>query len=311
MAAALGMILGAGARMLGEHAQQKRQMEMAHDQMIMQMYQKNPQLATTKEGQAWLTKHGGSEVAQGFLQIGNIAQQAHKGFGQAFGGGEPQPAGQAQPAPATPAPSAATPQDPAAGMKQRLDAMEQYMASDAWRNLSPEDQKLGQLLYNRHLQEYEKLTGQKAQSERQQAGFQQQETLRKERVGDEEKLLGERGAQERSLIGARESASLDEARKKQAEGLTGATNKESKPVPESAERARRTTTVERLNKEYDSLHPVARLTSGDYEKNRDQFVAQRLGGVSPVDYINQSAAAAAGVSSDVSSYADKYFPKKK
>lgn len=302
--------------MLGEHAQQKRQMEMAHDQMIMQMYQKNPQLATTKEGQAWLTKHGGSEVAQGFLQIGTLAQQAHQGFGQAFGGGQasPQPAGQGQPAPATPTPSApaAAPQDPAAGMKQRLDAMEQYMASDAWRNLSPEDQKLGELLYNRHLQEYERLTGQKAQSERQQAGFQQQEKLRTERVGDEEKLLHERGAQERSLIGAHESANLDEARKKKSEGLTGgAAGAEPKPVPESAERARRTTTVERLNKEYDSLHPVARLTSGDYEKNRDQYVAQRLGGVSPVDYINQSATAAAGVSSDVSSYADKYFPKKK
>jgi hypothetical protein len=307
------MILGMGARALGEHAQEKRQMEMAHDQMVFQMYQSHPQAAITKGGQEWLTKHGGKEVAEGFMQIGTLAHQAHQGFGQAFGGqpsSGPMSQGQGQPQPG------ASPQDPATEMKQRIGAMEQYMASDQWSQLSPEDQKLGTMLYNRHVQEYEKLTGQKAQSDRQLAGFQQQETLRKERTGDAEKLLHERiGAEtgkEKEMIGLREGANIDEARKKKELGLTGAADRPAKPIPESVERGRRTLTVDRLNKEFDSLHPYASKNpfGGDYETKRDEFVKQRLGGVSPTDYVNASASAAAAVPSDVSNYADKYFPKK-
>jgi hypothetical protein len=253
MAAALGMILGMGARALGEHAQEKRQMEMAHDQMVFQMYQSHPQAAITKGGQEWLTKHGGKEVAEGFMQIGTLAHQAHQGFGQAFGGqpnSGPMSQGQGQPQPG------ASPQDPATEMKQRIGAMEQYMASDQWSQLSSEDQKLGTMLYNRHVQEYEKLTGQKAQSERQQAGFQQQETLRKEHVGDAEKLLHERiGAEtgkEEKMIGLREGANIDEARKKKELGLTGAGDKSTKPVDPMVAANRAGVVLTKLQKQADT-----------------------------------------------------------
>lgn len=298
MAAALGMILGAGASYLGTQARQKRQDEHEANQHFLQTIddhlKAHPEDAATPEFAKYGKKIYG-EHWEPMQQILGFAAQAKQKEDAQFQ-------------------QIAAPQK----MPQTMEEWQNYrnqLIQGRSHFTDPNHIKAIEDEVASAEKAIEQMRSQQGAESRQKTTLANQQQMLKERLAGEKELLGARGAQEKSLIGAREGASLDLAREKKKEGLTGAADKAdkpAKPIPESVERGRRTLTVDRLNKEFDSLHPYASKNpfGGDYETKRDEFVKQRLGGVSPTDYVNASASAAAAVPSDVSNYADKYFPKK-
>ena len=156
---------------------------MIHDQMLLSMYQQHPEIASSPDAQSFLKKKYGADVAEGFMKIGQVQQQAQQQFGQAFGGGgaappsspsaasgQGQPAGgQAQP-PASPQAGAAPQQvDPIEQKQRHIQSMEQFMASPGWSNLPPDKQKAATDIYNREQMELTRMTSAKQQA----AEFQQ------------------------------------------------------------------------------------------------------------------------------------------
>ena len=152
---------------------------MIHDQMLLSMYQQHPEIASSPDAQSFLKKKYGADVAEGFMKIGQVQQQAQQQFGQAFGGGgaappsspsaasgQGQPAGgQAQP-PASPQAGAAPQQvDPIEQKQRHIQSMEQFMASPGWSNLPPDKQKAATDIYNREQGELTRLTTLKQQND--------------------------------------------------------------------------------------------------------------------------------------------------
>lgn len=73
MGAALGFALGAGLGLAGNTAKAKVQREQQHDELMLSMYQRNPELATTQSGQEFLKKKYGKDTAEMFMTLGSHA----------------------------------------------------------------------------------------------------------------------------------------------------------------------------------------------------------------------------------------------
>jgi hypothetical protein len=244
MAAALGMILGAGTRMLSEHAQQQRQLEFqqkeAYNQMLEDHFNKNPADAANpafaKEG-----KKAFGETWDARQQIYGMAathkQAEDTQYEKLMGGGE-QPIKHPQ--------TLEEWQD----FHDKLIAGRQHFSDNPAMLKGVDD----------HIASAEKameeLRTQQGQTERQQAGFQNDERLRQERHADSETLLRDRiGAEtgkEEKMIGLREGANIDEARKKKELGLTGAGDKPAKPVDPMVAANRAGVVLTKLQKQADT-----------------------------------------------------------
>jgi hypothetical protein len=280
MGAALGLIFGAGLGMLGGYERQQREQKQkqteAADQFIMQSGEKDPAgfahyLSATPEGQKWGKRHFGEglEMATGLAQARAVhVQKQAADFQNLVGGEQPssQPMTGASPTPGQGQPAAGTSPSPAASPQgqPQPSPIKHPQTLEEWQAFHDKlisgraefaDNPAMLKALDDHIASAEKameqLRTQQGQTQRQQTGFQNQETLRKERLGDEEKLLGERGAQEKGLIGARESASLDEARQKKKEGLTGSGDKPAKPVDPMVAANRAGVVLSKLQKQAD------------------------------------------------------------
>lgn len=226
MGAALGFMLGAGIRALGQHGEEKRQREMVHDQMLLNLYQQHPDIAAAPEAQQFLSKKYGKDVAEGFMHIGQMAQKAQQSMPQAGAGGQPE--------------------DPAA----QITKYEQWLQQNG-SYLNPAQLKAAQS----HIQTLRAQMQESAQAKRQQAGFAQQEKLVGERGQQQEKLLGERQASEEKLLGERVGAEKQLLGARQAgeeklakeEGKIGGAGK---PIDPALEHTRELTVVTKADALY-------------------------------------------------------------
>jgi hypothetical protein len=246
MAAALGMILGASARALGEHAQEKRQLEHEANQHFLQTIddhlKAHPEDAATPEFAKYGKKIYGEHWEPMQQILGFAAQQKQKEesqFAQLMGGGSQQsPIKQPQ------------------TMEEWQDFHDKLITGRAHFADNPAMLKA----VDDHIASAEKameqLRTEKGQTERQKAGFQQQETLRQEHHSDAETLLKDRiGAEtgkEKEMIGLRESANIDEARKKKELGLTGTGDKPAKPIDPMVAANRAGVVLSKLQKQADT-----------------------------------------------------------
>lgn len=206
MGGVLGMALGTALNAAGGYAQAKAQKQQQHDQLLLGTYQQHPEIASTPEAQAFLKKKYGPDVADMFMQAGQVAQNFSK---QLAGPGNSSPSPAGSPGgggggvPSTTTAAASSPGDPMQSHIGQLDSdIQRFRGLQA--QYASDPQRLG--IINQALQSAEQqrtqLVGQQFSAEKQQEGFQQQSKIESERIGQQDKTIAASGERQDKALAA-------------------------------------------------------------------------------------------------------------